>query len=97
MLIAKECVVDNSSNIKQSWNANLKTEVDYWKWYAKNKNDSEVSLLERASFDREVIPLAKPLIANSGLKVLDVGSGPVSYLGYQYNGSLLDITLVDPL
>lgn len=36
------------------------------------------------------------LYYSAGMSILDVGSGPVSNIGYQYNGNKLDLTASDP-
>ena len=82
------------TDTKEKWEAGLENEIAFWRlWlteekYAKGR-ESRMSGNKRFQFAN--------LLPSNPLKILDVGSGPISTLGVKFAGGTLDITPVDPL
>jgi SAM-dependent methyltransferase len=81
-----------------TWQAALQEELLFWRrWMTEERfrNAREPRLRPDAGFPQWLRPL---VAAPEGiLRVLDVGSGPLSTLGTGYPGRTVELTLVDPL
>ena len=83
----------------QSWRNGIEYEVRFWdKWMATKglqwPDDFESRLRSDRVFDPSILRQGTAL---EGLKVLDVGSGPISSLGFMVVGHPIDLTACDPL
>lgn len=76
-------------------------EVDFWdKWLSTRGGTWHSDYLARLSSDSEVIGHHRDvldIIYKDGLKILDVGSGPITGIYSNYNKNRLDITACDAL
>lgn len=81
-----------------NWMNGISTEIKFWNGLFKSRGEIGGS---RKVFEYRIdpkCPFQMPDELNSEFdKILDVGSGPYSRLGFVYNDRKLDITLVDPL
>lgn len=84
------------------WRRNLSSEVSYWEsWLATEGLDWPWDFVRRLDPD---YPVDDPLVSDHlasvqapVVTILDVGAGPLTYLGKRYPGKELRITAVDPL
>jgi SAM-dependent methyltransferase len=84
---------------KTKWNAGLISEVRYWDSYIKTKGLQRPDLFE-LKFDPDLPLQERPaaLLPNQDeINILDVGAGPLTYLGRKLPGKRLNIIAVDPL
>lgn len=88
----------NSTESLKLWLSEVESEIVYW--------DGLFATQGRKGGDPEIFKFrTNPMCAfqipddleGEDSKVLDVGSGPYSRLGYIYNGKKVDLTLIDPL
>ena len=88
----------NSSESLKLWLGEIKTEIEFWDrlFYTKGQEGGDPEIFKfRTNPD---CPFQIPDdLENQDSKILDVGSGPYSRLGYVYNEKKVDLTLVDPL
>lgn len=82
------------------WQLSLRTEVKFWDGFIRNKGYAafaeEYTFMVQA--DAELRPEMKALLPyKDGLKIIDVGAGPMTMMGKRYDGRIIDITAVDPL
>lgn len=85
---------------KRVWTADIHKEVGFWeRWVA--SRGSEWPDEYRARFDPSTpLRVSKYVEACRGgdpIEILDVGAGPVTNLGYRWEGEKVRITAVDPL
>jgi len=89
--------IPQSSKFK--WKAGIRSEIQFWDDYFctrglqfgddyRNRFDPNLALQPR---------LAVLLPAQKEVHILDVGAGPLTYLGKKYKGKHINITAVDPL
>ncbi len=83
------------------WRSGKTSEVAFWERYLKSggmsyKEEFADRLNPALELDEELGTLASGT-AQSALKVLDVGAGPLSILGKCWKGARIDLTAVDPL
>ena len=81
------------------WSAGLKNETDFWDDYFRTRG-GEWPESYRLRLDPEQPLQPRPaalLPERAEVEILDVGAGPMSYLGKKLPGRTLDITAVDPL
>lgn len=79
------------------WKTGLDQELAFWEDWATNNLES---LNGRLKPDAELHPYLKKYIDPKGkdtIRVLDVGAGPITYLGSRWSGYNLEITAIDPL
>lgn len=84
---------------KTKWNAGLKSEVRYWESYIQTKGLERPDIYE-LKFDSDLPLQPRPaalLYPQAEIHILDVGAGPLTYLGRKFQGARLHITAVDPL
>jgi SAM-dependent methyltransferase len=86
------------------WRARKSTEVDFWAAWLVGAPGTEQWASDRESRlapDTEIRdPLVREEIARNPAKeisIVDVGAGPVTWLGFRYPGKTLTIVPVDPL
>ena len=81
------------------WRRNLPEELIFWDQYLANKG----APLYKEGYRRRVDPNSQldpdlgRYIKDENATVLDVGAGPITMLGYVWNGHRVRITAVDPL
>ena len=84
---------------KAKWETGIKSEIDFWDDYLstkglrwgedyKNRFNPDLSLQARP---------ADLVASQSNIQVLDVGAGPLTFLGKKNRGNFINITAVDPL
>jgi len=87
-----------------AWDTRADSEVDFWRNWVSSKGgkwpedfqrrtDPETPLIEAIADQLEEMNLSQPHTA----EVLDIGSGPLSLLGYSSPNQAINLTLVDPL
>jgi SAM-dependent methyltransferase len=84
---------------KTKWNAGLKSEVRYWDSYIQTKGLQRPEIYE-LKFDPDLPLQPRPaalLLPQAEIHILDVGAGPLTYLGRKFHGESINITAVDPL
>jgi SAM-dependent methyltransferase len=80
------------------WEDGIKYEVEFWeKWYKTYGLDWPSDYRFRIDVNTEVQDHIAKHIHEEGIRILDVGSGPLTVLGKKHNGKLLDITACDAL
>lgn len=82
---------------ERRWKWNLISEVRFWDKFISvlNRNDKYMFLLDpKLPLHDEIIKL---LPYQEEIKILDVGAGPLTFLGKVYNKSKLNIDAIDPL
>lgn len=86
------------------WRARLRSEVDFWAGWLTGAPGTEQwawDREERLAAETEIRDpfVRKELerIAGAEIRILDVGAGPLTSLGYRYPGKTLTIVPVDPL
>jgi len=88
--------------IEEAWKNGIKPEIQFWRgviFGSQKRAKWHQNLLERSNPER---PFEKTLAQFftrplREARVLDVGAGPVSILGWVHDGIKIDITAVDPL
>ncbi len=87
-------------NAKAKWKLGIRSEIRFWDSYFRTKglewSDTYNLRLDpnRLLQSRPAALLPKSL---SKVKILDVGAGPLTYLGKKYDGKEINITAIDPL
>ncbi|MCB0109998.1 MAG: class I SAM-dependent methyltransferase [Caldilineaceae bacterium] len=84
-----------------AWQAGIATEVSFWDEYIATRGgqwpeDFQVRMDPHYPLQKNVIEVLQEPIPTH-LKLLDVGAGPLTYLGKVWPGHAVDITAVDPL
>jgi len=85
-------------SIKKIWKNGKKAEIEFWDAFFKHKG-----LIWPEDFNYRLSPCSElqerpaALLKGSEDKILDVGAGPLTYLGKRSNGRLLNIAAIDPL
>lgn len=82
------------------WEKGIHMEIKFWDDFIRTKglewkDEFSDRLNKSTKLQAELIPLLPQGI--NKLKILDVGSGPLSYLGKIYKNIKLEITAIDPL
>lgn len=85
---------------KQKWKSSIKYEVKFWDDYFRTKGLQwkdyySLKLDPNLPLQPEIVELLPK--GNKAIKILDVGAGPLTYLGKKIEGRELLITVVDPL
>jgi len=83
---------------QQTWRENLPEEIAFWEGFVRNQGGKYAA--DFAFRMRPDAPLQDELaqyLPNEHAKILDVGAGPLTYIGKIWKGRKLDITAVDPL
>jgi SAM-dependent methyltransferase len=87
-------------SVTTRWRLGRKSEVDFWDEYFRTKG-GEWPETYVASLDpeRPLQPEAAELLPKDRLqfRILDVGAGPLTFLGKKHGRAVLNITAVDPL
>jgi SAM-dependent methyltransferase len=81
-----------------AWSTNLATELEWWR--RSLSGDSETSAEHRQRVQvKELQPWIRDLVRHDGdpIRVLDVGSGPLTPLGCRWPDRVLEVVAVDPL
>lgn len=88
----------NSSESLKLWLGEIKTEIAFWDrlFYTKGKEGGDPEIFKFRTNPECPFQIPDDLEKQDS-KILDVGSGPYSRLGYVYNEKKVDLTLVDPL
>ena len=81
------------------WNSGLQSEVDFWDDYIRTQgSDWPETFALSLDPDSELHARAVDLLPSyDEINVLDVGAGPMTYLGKTVPGKRLNITAIDPL
>lgn len=84
---------------KSRWRAGVDSEISFWDEYFRTKGfDRSDNYKFRLNPD---LPLQRRLVAllppQTKVQILDVGAGPLTYLGKRCEGKQIDITAIDPL
>jgi len=84
---------------RSTWKAGIKSELIFWDSYFATKGlDWPEDYRRRNDPDDPLQPrLAALLPAQAAVSILDVGAGPLTYVGKKVAGKQLSITAVDPL
>lgn len=89
---------------KENWSLRAPSEVEFWDRWITNKGDKWPGDYQRRTDpDAPLTPMALDLLPHLDLdrsqavKILDIGSGPLSYVGYKHPDYKLNLTVVDPL
>jgi len=85
---------------KIRWRFSIKSELYFWDTYFKTKGlDSPEDFQQRLRPDLQLQEELVPLLPKGQrvVKILDVGAGPLTYIGKQYPGYELQIQATDPL
>ena len=98
ILISKyELQIPQSAKIK--WKAGIKSEIQFWDdWFC--MKGFQWADQYRNSFDPDLPLQPRPaalLLPQAEIHILDVGAGPLTFLGKVYEGKCINITAVDPL
>jgi len=84
---------------KSKWKAGFKSEIQFWDvWFC--KRGLQWADQYRNSFNPDLPLQQRPaalLPSQTEIHILDVGAGPLTFLGKIYKGKLVNITAVDPL
>lgn len=94
--------------LKLPWNVlrydrqkGLDEELLFWdRWLASKGMDWKADFARRFDSSTELMDVLHPFIDNANIdniRILDVGSGPVTKIGYTYKGHKLKINACDPL
>jgi ubiquinone/menaquinone biosynthesis C-methylase UbiE len=87
------------NSIKKNWQKGLPNEARIWEdWLAGETGSAEERAL-RLSSDRPFPWWAKPLIPGSPkrIRALDVGAGPLTFLGTTWDDKVVTVVPIDPL
>lgn len=82
------------------WASGVAEEITFWTKYIKTKGYQwPHEYTDRLNADRPAYAAMAPLLDRLGSdsKILDVGAGPLTCLGFQHNGKKLSIDACDPL
>ncbi len=85
---------------KIRWKWNIKSELHFWDIYFKTRGlDSPEDFKQRLDPSMRLQDELVPLLPKnqSEVRILDVGAGPLTYIGKQYPGYILKIEATDPL
>ena len=84
---------------KSRWRKGIGSEAEFWDSYFRTRGlEWPDDYRERLDPDRPLQPRPAALLpAGTDLRVLDVGAGPLTYLGKKVEGRQISITAVDPL
>lgn len=87
---------------KQDWSGGLADEGQFWDMALQDggRNWDESEYRRRTDVHRELQDELKALIqapAGAGVRILDVGAGPLTTLGCRWAGRQLEIIAIDPL
>jgi SAM-dependent methyltransferase len=84
-----------------AWGKELSEEIKYWRmWFATGGDEWPDDYKQRLDPSREFDPRLRQFIdlpEDKEIKVLDVGSGPVTGVGFVWPGRKLKVVAVDPL
>ncbi len=88
----------------ETWTAGLPEELLFWdEWLATRGGQWPEAFAERLNPARPLQPFLEELLAAQGVtpgkpaRILDVGAGPVTFVGYRSATWALELTAVDPL
>jgi SAM-dependent methyltransferase len=84
------------------WTRSISHELDFWEEWLSTKgmtwpDDYDRRLDAQTPLDEQLIIAQLPHLAEPIVKILDVGSGPLTVLGKRYPGKTLEITATDAL
>ena len=87
--------------ITAAWQEGIPSEVAFWDNYIASQGgmwpeDFAIRMDPQLPLQQNVIEVF-PEAVERELKILDVGAGPLTYLGKVWPGHTLDITAIDPL
>jgi SAM-dependent methyltransferase len=87
-----------------AWNQHTPSEVKFWdQWIMKEGHHWPEDYKRRTDPQAPVTQLMLDLIGEldvdlaAPLQIMDIGSGPLSYVGYVHDKFAIDLTVVDPL
>ena len=88
----------NSSESLQLWLSEVESEIAFWDrlFATKGREGGDPDIFKFKTDSNCPFQIPEDLESDNS-KVLDVGSGPYSRLGYIHNGKKVDLTLIDPL
>ena len=89
----------NPQSAESKWKAGVASEVEFWDEYFRTKGLQWTDTYGlRLNPDLPLQPRPATLLPSQPeVQILDVGAGPLTYLGKQHQGKRLIITAVDPL
>lgn len=82
-----------------AWQAGIQHELQFWDEYLRAKGGKWAEEYERRMNSKTPLQPRPAALLSEGrrAKVLDVGAGPLTYLGKVHNGEKIDLIAVDPL
>jgi hypothetical protein len=86
--------------IQAAWRSGLSSEIAYWRSWVETKGGRfPEDYTSRTSSDTELQPHIAHYLPSGRIliSILDVGSGPLTFVGRKASGVALDITAVDAL
>ena len=89
---------------REAWTVRAPAEVEFWDRWITSKGDRwPVDFQRRTDPNAPLTPMLVDLLPHLDLspgqtiRVLDIGSGPLSYVGYAHDTYQVELTAVDPL
>lgn len=86
---------------ESAWESGIGEEVGFWAYWLANGGAEYAEdfrfRFAAASLLQEHITAVLPLTLGQTVQILDVGAGPLTYLGKQWPGHAVQITAIDPL
>lgn len=102
--IPRRAVLFSSFGRRLWWRARKHDEVDFWAGWLAGAPGTEQWARDREERFDPATEIRDPLVraeientASEEISILDVGAGPVTWLGFRYPGKNLTIVAVDPL
>jgi SAM-dependent methyltransferase len=88
----------SSDDSRELWSRGLTAEVFFWqRWLETRGLDWPEDFQARTDPNTQLAPELAVLIDCPNAKIIDVGAGPMTAVGKEWNGHKLDVTAVDPL
>ena len=88
----------------KSWQDESPAEVGFWdRWITTQGDNWPKDFQRRTDPKAPLTPMAADLVGaldltpGTPLRILDIGAGPLSYVGYDHPDHQIDLTVVDPL
>jgi SAM-dependent methyltransferase len=98
-ILATEYSLPIPLSTKSRWKAGIKSEIQYWDAYFRTQGLQWTDTYKlRFNPDLPLQPRPASLLpSQSEIHILDVGAGPLTWLGKKHEGENVNITAVDPL
>lgn len=95
---ASNTIYKEPARSRRSWNNKLPTELAFWeKWVATKGLGWPEDFRKRTDPAAEIEPAVARFVVSKNDRLLDVGAGPLTFIGTRWNGYKMDVTAVDPL